>query len=182
MRGPGPQTLNTARLTLRPFNEGDRENIFTLYGDPEVMTIRKIGPQTRDQCDVQLQMILEHWSRLGFGLWAVMNRETGAFMGECGLRELHPKSEEIELSYGLTPEFWGKGFASEMAPAALSHGFSCLGLGVIYGLAKRHNHASLHILRKLGFRHQSELGDGENTVVRSILTKGAWVKARHARP
>jgi ribosomal-protein-alanine N-acetyltransferase len=182
MRGLAPQTLNTARLTLRPFNERDGANIFTLYGDPEVMTIRKIGPQTRDQCDVQLEMILEHWSRRGFGLWAVMNRETGAFMGECGLRELHPKSEEIELSYGLTPEFWGKGFASEMAPAALNYGFSCLGLGVIYGLAKKHNHASLHILKKLGFRHQSEFGGDENTVVRSILTKDVWAKARHARP
>lgn len=181
MKTLGPQTVNTARLTLRPFNEGDRENLFTLYGDPAVMTIRKIGPQTRDQCDAQLQMILEHWRRRGFGLWAVMNQGTGRFMGECGLRKINSDSVEIELSYGLKPEFWGKGFAQEIALAALRCGFSCLGLGVVYGLAKKHNHASLHILEKLGFEYQSEFIDGSNTVVRCILTGESWANSGQAR-
>ena len=166
--------LSTPRCLLRPFTETDDDNLFVLYGNPAVMAIRKIGTQTRAGSDQQLGFILDHWRRLGFGLWLVLDRANGAFMGECGLREIRPNSREIELSYGLCPEYWGKGIASEVARTALDYGFGPLGIETIYGLAKDTNHASLRILEKLGFERASEEIDGEGAVIRCVLTRASW--------
>ena len=80
--------LETERLRLRPFRASDGEALFRLYGDPAVMAIRKIGVQTRAGSDAQLAEILDHWARREFGLLAVLAREDGGFLGECGLREM----------------------------------------------------------------------------------------------
>ena len=144
-------SLETERLLLRPFRVDDGDNLFRLYGDPGVMNIRKIGLQTREQSDLQLAEIVEHWERRKFGLCAVMEKSTSAFIGECGLRERLPGLDEIELSYGLVPDAWGQGYASEAGKAALDHGLNALRLETIYAHARADNHASRRVLEKLGF-------------------------------
>jgi len=168
-------TLATASLTLRPFTASDGGKLYSLYGDPDVMDIRKIGTQNRAESDAQLLEIVDHWDRRAFGLWAVVGRSNGDFLGECGLREIAPGSDKIELSYGLRPEFWGRGYATEASLASLDFGFANLQLGVIYGLAKKINQASLHVLGKLGFSpdpaYESE------TVARLMLTRCEWFRS-----
>jgi len=149
-----------------------------LYSNPEVMGIRKIGVQTKESSDVQLQIILEHWSRKGFGLWAVFSRETSEFMGECGLRELSPGTDEIELSYGLIPSFWGIGYASEAAIAVIEYGFMHLGLNEIFGVVNGENETSLHVLKKLGFKFEHMISEEDGTIARSILAQDQWINAR----
>ena len=144
-------SLETERLLLRPFRADDGNNLFRLYGNPEVMNIRKIGLQTREQSNLQLAEIVDHWQRRGFGLAAVMEKSTSAFIGECGLRERVPGLDEIELSYGLVPDAWGRGYASEAGKAALDHGLNELRLETIYAHARADNHASRRVLEKLGF-------------------------------
>ena len=166
--------IETPRLSLRPFATTDQANLFLLYGDPDVMAIRKIGTQTQEGSGTQLQIILEHWGRKGFGLWAVYDRETDEFMGECGLRELRNGSDEIELSYGLIPSFWGSGFASEAAIAVIEFGFTHLELDKIYGMADGSNESSLRVLKKLGFEIESVMKDGAGAVVRTVLSEDRW--------
>ncbi len=149
-----------------------------LYSNPEVMDIRKIGVQTKEGSDAQLQIILEHWSRKGFGLWAVFSRETTEFMGECGLRELSPGADEIELSYGLIPSFWGIGYASEAANAVIEYGFMHLGLNKILGVANGKNETSLYVLKKLGFKFEHMINEEGGTIVRSTLDQDQWIIAR----
>lgn len=172
------QSIHTTRLILRPFCAADQEPLFALYGDPEVMTIRKIGAQTREQSDLQLGIILQHWQGKGFGLRAVVDRASGIFLGECGLREHAPGADGIELSYGFLPKFWGQGFASEAARAAIDDGFSGLGLDEIFGVAKNSNHASLRVLNKLGFEFEYAISDGVDTVIRTALSRQRWFEVQ----
>ena len=130
----------------------------------------------------QLEIILEQWNRKGFGLWAVFNRENSIFMGECGLRELRLKSDEIELSYGLIPSFWGSGYASEASMAIIEYGFSNLGLGKIHGISNVNNKASLHVLKKLGFIIGQAMNDEDDKVVRCILSQDQWIETRGGKP
>jgi RimJ/RimL family protein N-acetyltransferase len=168
-------TLKTARLTLQPFTRSDKNHLFSLYGDPEVMGIRKIGTQTKNQSDAQLDIILDHWVRKGFGLWAVYDTATNAFMGECGLRERQHGSDEIELSYGLKPAFWGNGCATEAAEATVAFGFTELGLTEIVGLANENNKGSLHVLNKIGFDGKQLMTFGNDTVVYGAVSREKWV-------
>ncbi|WP_085909186.1 GNAT family N-acetyltransferase [Kiloniella majae] len=167
-------TLMTERLILRPFSSEDGDILFQLYGNDQVMAIRKIGTQTRQESDSQLAIITDHWQRRGFGLWAVFDRKSQAFMGECGLREENetddmPDSEMIELSYGLLPEFWGGGLATEAARAVLDFGREKLGMKKIHAFAQKKNAASLHILSKFGFQHEYDFDEDGEVITRTVL-------------
>ncbi len=172
------QLIETPRLSLRPFSTTDQEHLFLLYSNAVVMGIRKIGVQTKEGSNAQLQIILEHWSRKEFGLWAVFSREENEFMGECGLRELSPGTDEIELSYGLIPAFWGIGYASEAATAVIEYGFMHLGLNEILGVANGENKTSLHVLKKLGFKIEHMAKEEDGTIAHSILSQDQWINAR----
>jgi ribosomal-protein-alanine N-acetyltransferase len=170
-----PQTrsgreIETERLLLRPFTRADGEMLFSLYGDARVMSIRKIGPQTRAQSEAQLLEIVSHWRRRGFGLWAVLEKTSGAFIGECGLREIAAGGPEIELSYGLLPETWGRGLGSEAARAALAFGLEVAGLRTIYAIARADNGRSRRLMEKLGFKFEKEWAAGEKRVVRYVIS------------
>lgn len=168
------RALTTPRFRLRAFQANDLERLFTLYGDPRVMAIRKIGTQSRAETEEQMAEILRHWDERGFGLYGVFARDSSTFLGECGLREAKPGADDIELSYGLLPETWGRGVASEVARAMVAHGFKKLGLQQIFAMARADNGASLHILGKLGFTKVAEIAEGEVTVVKSLLTRLDW--------
>ncbi len=163
------KVLNSERLSLRPFTEDDGDRLFLLYGNTDVMAIRKIGTQTRAGSDGQLEIILNHWTRRGFGLWAVFDRQSDVFMGECGLREENENDDMVELSYGLLPQFWGGGLATEAATIVLDFGVKNLGLREIHAFAQKKNQASLHILGKLGFKHECDFDEDGDVITRTVL-------------
>jgi len=165
--------IETERLRLRPFTAADAEMLFSLYGDARVMAIRKIGPQTRAGSDAQLLDIVSHWRRRGFGLWAVIEKAGGAFIGECGLREIQAGGAEIELSYGLMPESWGQGLGGEAAAAALAFGLERLALPTIHAIARADNRRSRRLLERLGFELEKEWLSGEKRVVRYVVSARA---------
>ncbi|WP_120497279.1 GNAT family N-acetyltransferase [Kiloniella sp. EL199] len=165
----GSNILVTERLTLRPFSSKDGDILFQLYGNAQVMAIRKIGTQTPQGSDKQLGIITDHWLRRGFGLWAVFDREQNVFMGECGLREENETDEIVELSYGLLPEFWGGGLATEAVMAVLAFGKETLGMKKIHAYAQKKNAVSLHILSKFGFQHEYDFDEDGEMITRTIL-------------
>lgn len=146
MSGPD---LHSERLRLRPFEAGDLEQLIAFYGDPAVMSIRKGGVLDAAQSARQLDAVLAHWSEHGFGMYAVLSRTDGRFLGECGLRWLEDGTA-VEISYGLWPDARGGGLATEAARAVLEHGFSELGLSRIIARAKAHNRTSRRVMDKLG--------------------------------
>lgn len=174
---PTPTTwpgVSTARLRLAPLGPSDGDDLYRLYGDPAVMAIRKIGTQSRTGSDAQLAEIVAHWRAHGFGLWAVRDLATGAFLGECGLRYHAPASPIVELSYGLVPAAQGRGYATEASRAVLTAGFGRLGLERVHAFAQASNAASRRVMEKLGFTHELSFGEGQVSVVRYVLERQDW--------
>lgn len=167
-------TLTTNRLSLRPFCPGDLEDLHSLYGNPEVMTIRKLGVQTHAQTGRHLDEMIRHWSEKGFGMWAVLEGDTGTFLGECGLRPVGPDDPAIELSYGLLPQYWGRGYAREASVAALDFGFTSVGLDEIVALARADNVRSRRVLEWLGMKLVQKIDERYAGAVRYALAAEAW--------
>ncbi len=119
------------------------------YGDPEVMAIRKYGPRDPGAASAAFDVLMQQWETRGFGLYAVVERESGAFCGECGLRHVDD-SAEIELSYGLFPPFRGKGYATEAARAARDVAMAVLELSELVAFSRGDNAVSHKVLEKLG--------------------------------
>jgi ribosomal-protein-alanine N-acetyltransferase len=145
--------IETSRLILRLFSSDDLDEFAAINADPEGM--RYIGngkPQSREQTRIRLESILDHYTQHGFGLFAMVDKKSGAFVGFCGLQHLDNTSE-IEVGYRLARRFWGIGLATEAARACLHYGFEQLGLERIVAVIQPGNIQSQSVARKIGLRY-----------------------------
>lgn len=117
-RYPQAPELETERLILRPHTVHDFEPCFKMWSDPIVT--RYIGgkPSSKQETWFRVMRYLGHWSLLGFGYWAVHEKQSGQFIGELGFadfkREISPSLQGVpELGWALLPGFHGKGYATE---------------------------------------------------------------------
>jgi RimJ/RimL family protein N-acetyltransferase len=145
-----PLPLLTARLRLRALTPDDLDELCRVWMDPRVM--RWIGEHTREDVARELREQIESQAAHGLSLWAVEERVSGRFLGDCGLQPLEMRGPEIEVAYELLPEVWGRGLATEAVAAALGAAFDALALERVIAVAKPDNDASLRVLEKSGLR------------------------------
>jgi len=145
--------IETLRLTLRSFSQDDLDELAAINADPESM--RYIGngkTQSREQTQVRLNGILDHYKQHGFGLFAMVDKTSGEFVGFCGLQHLD-NTLEIEVGYRLARRFWGMGLATEAARACLRYGFEQLGLERIVAVIQPGNAPSKSVAAKIGLKY-----------------------------
>ncbi len=174
-RAAATPPLGTERLRLRRFTPADLEPLLGVFGDPEVM--RYVGAERRplDQPEVAALMALaeSQWQRQGFGLLAVVERETGRLIGEAGLQPLE-QGPDIETGYTLARAAWGRGYATEAARAILRWGFAGLGLQRVVAVADPANAASLRVLDRLGMTRLGVRHCYNARMVECALSLRAW--------
>lgn len=141
--------LETSGLQLRPFTEEDSQSLFLLNSDP--LVLQYTGDVPFKDVDEAAEFILryDHYKQYGYGRWAVLDRESKAFLGWCGLK-YSPEKNETDIGFRFHREFWGKGFATEAASGCLKYGFTELGLSRIVGRAQIGNISSHNVLKKIG--------------------------------
>lgn len=144
--------LETARLCLQPLAEENLETLHALWTDPQVRKflwddIVIVKEATQAVLASSRSSFEEH----GFGFWNVLLTKTRQFAGFCGLRFVD-ETPEVEILYGLWPEFWGKGFATEAAQAVLRYGFEGCDLDRIVAGTDPPNAASLRVIERLGMK------------------------------
>ncbi len=149
------ETLETARLRLRPFTVADVDVYYThISSDADVMRYLPGGvPRSRGDSEWVISYFIRHADLHGFGVWAVEDKDSGELIGHAGLEHI-PNAPEVEIAYTLAQAYWGRGLATEAAQASLSYGFEALNLDAIYGLAFPQNVASQNVMRKLGMLDQ----------------------------
>ena len=160
--------LETERLALREWAADDAEALHVLMGDPEVM--RYIGDgKTWDIGQVRewIGKLNVSYRTRGFSRWAVVEKESGLTVGSCGFALL-PWSGEIDFGYMYRRDRWGRGYASEIGPAVLRHGFERYGFSEVVASIDPQNDASRRVLLKLGFvyrRNEVQPGDDEESEI-----------------
>ena len=161
--------LETERLIIRKFTPEDLETLIELRSDPEVNVYlggtRMQNPQAIEK---RFQVYIDSYRQNGFGVCAVIWKETGEMIGWSGLMPLEGTSE-IEVGYGMKKEFWGKGIGLECARAWLEYGFNRAGLERIVAVAYPENTGSWRIMEKCGMKYEkTEPHYGEDCVFYSI--------------
>ena len=145
-------TLQTDRLTLRMLRETDLDAYAEMCADPEAM--RHIGDgQTlaRPMAWRNLALMVGHWSLRGYGQWGVKERSSGVLVGRIGC--WNPEGwPGFEVGWMLRRAFWGRGYATEGARAALEFAFTRLGQPQVISLIHPENAASIRVARRLGER------------------------------
>ena len=143
--------LETKRCILRKFEIGDAESFYLLNADPEV--IKYTGDEAFADIE-DAKEFLRHYDsylKVGYGRWAVINKEDNSFIGWCGLKL--NEEDLIDLGFRFFKKHWGNGFATETANACLNYGFEKLQMELIIGRAVVANAASIRVLEKIGMEY-----------------------------
>lgn len=146
--------LQTPRLILREFHIDDAEQFYKLNLNPNV--IQFTGDESFKNIEEAENFLKNYndYERNGYGRWAVISKETGEFIGWCGLKF---DGNETDIGFRFFEEFWNKGFATESAKACIDFGFQELGLNEIVGRAMKENVASHKVLEKIGLEFSHEI-------------------------
>ncbi len=134
--------LETERLVLRRLTQADFGNLCRTLQDSQAMYAYE-GAFTDAEVQTWLDRQLARYDQLGFGLWAVILKETGEFAGQCGLTVQPWKSEEVlEIGYLFERRFWHKGYCTEAARACKDYAFTVLGATEVCSIIRDTNAAS----------------------------------------
>lgn len=175
--------ITTRRLAIRDFTPADAAAFLAYHADP------RFRQRTGNDGGPPAQTLLDHFAswaaekpRVNYQL-AVVERNGGAVVGCCGLREVR---ERAELGIEMAPDFWGRhGVAIEVIGALLAFGFGTLGLNEIYGMTTDSNFRAARLASWFGAvevrRHPRSGpvgGAGGDAGVEWSITRGAWLERR----
>lgn len=153
---PGQVLLTTDRLVLRPYRIEDFEDMYRLAARPETYQFPRKPALGREESWARLLRIVGHWAALGYGFFAVREREGGRFVGEAGLarfqRDMEPDVGDLpEATWTMMSEVQGMGYATEAARAAQDWAERNLRLERTMCIIHPDNRPSLRVAEKLGF-------------------------------
>lgn len=166
--------LETERLLVRKFTPEDLDALIELRSDDEVTKYlggRRL--QNPEAIAKRLQFYLNCYAKFGFGMCALVWKETGEMFGWSGLQPLDDTTE-IEVGYGMIKNFWGMGIGYECARAWIRYGFEKANLERIVAVASPENTGSWRIMEKCGMRYEkTETHYGMECVFYAI-SKNEW--------
>lgn len=148
--------IETPRLIIRTLEPGDAEAWIAMVNDPEVRRFLPPMPEVTTetfQKAVEQRHAMEH--DIGYSMWAVDDKATGNFVGQCGIRPVEQDAApEIELAYHYTRASWNKGYATEAAIAVLTQALGPIGLDRVMAVVMPANIGSWRVMEKAGMRYE----------------------------
>ena len=167
--------IRTNRLILRPWKEEDLESFATLNADSRVMEYFP-STLTKKESDERAHSWKPKIEARGWGLWAVSAPGVADFIGFIGLEHVDFQAHftpAVEIGWRLAFDYWGKGYATEGALAALQYGFEKLHLQEIVSFTAVQNMRSRRVMERIGMHH-----DPNDDFDHPKLAEGHWLR-RH---
>ena len=144
--------LETTRLILREYTPNDFEAIFEILSDAETMR-HYPKPYDEEMTRLWIERNIERYKKYGFGLWAVILKETGEFIGDCGITIQNIDGEFLpEIGYHIHKKYWRQGFGSEAARAVRDWAFENTQYDCLYSYMKYTNVASYSTAASIGMK------------------------------
>lgn len=142
--------IETKRLLLRPLAQSDYDGLCRMLQDEDVMYAYE-GAFDDAQVQEWLDRQLARYREDGFALNAVILRETGEMIGQCGLtmQEI-PGRRVVEVGYLFEKKYWHQGYATEAAMACKEYAFRVLGVEEVFSIIRDTNVASQNVARRNG--------------------------------
>lgn len=175
--------LETERLILRPWEDGDAEDLYRYASHPDVGPVA--GWPIHTSVENSLEIIHGVLSELG--TYAIVLKEVGHVVGSIGLKlgdatDLTGEDDECELGYWLGVPYWGHGIMSEATKEMLRYAFEDIGMKKVWSGYYDGNNKSKRVQEKCGFHYQWTTEDVEVPLMNEFrtghvgcLTKEEWM-------
>jgi len=150
--------LETGRLMLRHFDINDLDDLFAIYSDSDVTKHIPDAPVSIEETKKELEWHMNgHPKFPKLGLWATIHKETGDFIGRCGLLPWTLNGQdEVEVAFALSKSYWGQGLATEAAQGIVRYAYETLKLSRLVCLIEDGNQASVNVAEKIGMKFERE--------------------------
>ncbi len=154
--------LETQRLIVRAYTMDDLADLYAIVSQKEVMEDLPESVLSLEQTEKGLRRIIDCYGHntpekiVKFSV-GVVSKDTDRVIGWCGLGPLDFDDSEIEIYYGLSRAYWGRGITTEAAKALLHYGFQTIGLDKTVAIVKPKNVASQRVIEKLGMHYQKKI-------------------------
>ncbi len=177
--------LETERFTLRAAMPDDAAAIFRIMHDPRVTRYFGMLPMaTLEEAVQRVQGFQQDFQEQSGIRWVITPRGTTQCIGTCGYWRIINPHFRAEIGYELDPAYWGQGVMTEAIAAALTFGFTTMGLHSVEAQIHPENTGSRRVLEKLGFTQEGYFRENyydpvesrfTDTAVFSLL-KATWLK------
>ena len=169
--------IETPRLLLRNYTLDDFDALYEILSDPETMQ-HYPAPYDEEKTRNWITWNLDNYEKYGFGLWAVVLKETGEFIGDCGITLQNIDGEILpEIGYHIHKKYWRRGFAKEAARAVRNWGFRNTQYDIFYSYMKYTNIGSWSTALANGMKKVKEYPDPKNTISYAYaITREEWEK------
>ncbi len=167
--------IETERLKLREYTFDDFDSLYEILSDEETM---EHYPKPFDEQKVRwwIQWNIENYAKYGFGLWAVVLKETGEMIGDCGITIQNIDGELLpEIGYHIHKKYWRKGLGSEAARAVRDWAFENTKYDCLYSYMKYTNIGSYSTAIANGMKKVKEYPDEKNIISYTYaITRSEW--------
>ena len=161
-----PYIIECDRFYLREYQESDYQNLSAIYQDEENM--KYFGAPYDDKMMRRLMdWTFDNYKKYGFGFWAIIDKKTGAFIGDCGLSMQNIDGEMLpEIGYHINKKYHNMHYATEAARLVKDYIFKFYAFDALYGYTVKENKASIKVMINNGMSLVKEyIKDEENYVV-----------------
>ena len=167
--------FETKRLILREYSPTDFDALYEILSDPETMA-HYPRPYDADGVRRWITWNEENYRTYGFGLWAIVLKETGQFIGDCGITMQNIHGQWLpEIGYHIRADHQRKGYASEAAAACIRYAFENYAFPAVYSYMKYSNIPSQRTAMKNGMKFVEEYEGPDNTYTRVyIINRKEW--------
>ncbi len=171
--------IETKRLILREYTLDDFDDIFKILSDEETMK-HYPSPYNRKMTLHWIEWNIQNYEKYGFGIWAVILKDTNEFIGDCGLTIQNIDGELLpEIGYHIHKKYWRQGFGSEAAKAVRDWAFQNTNYDCLYSYMKYSNVASFSTAIANGMRKVKEYLDAKNKISYAyVITREEWMSLR----
>ena len=173
--------METKRLIHRELTMEDFDALHKILSDPQTMQ-HYPAPFSQEETSRWIRRNMERYAEFGFGLWAVILKENGELIGDCGITMQNIHGQHLpEIGYHIRRDLWRRGYASEAAQACMDFIFTRTLFNSVYSYMKYTNEASYGVALKNGMTFIEEYDDPINTRTRVYaITRKAWLERHRA--
>jgi RimJ/RimL family protein N-acetyltransferase len=171
--------LETQRLILREYTMDDFDALFEIMSDAETM---QHYPAPFDQARTRrwIEWNLENYQKYGWGLWAVILRESGEFIGDCGITLQNIDGQLLpEIGYHLRKDYHLRGLGKEMTRAVRDYFFEHFDFDEVYSYMEEDNLPSYKTAEANGMTFRNIYKNGNYGMCRVYsITREEWKKIK----
>jgi len=153
-------TLETERLMLREMMLSDQDDLFKMRADPRMHVYTDTTPDERvEQTNVYIEHMRKGVAENRWIIWAIAQKETNRVIGSVGIWNIDETKHSAELSYGIAPDYQGKGYMAESLACALDFAFQTMRLAALEAYTEADNTPSRKLLEGLHFAEVDRVDD-----------------------